>query len=593
MSADPQNTSGVAVALREAALERLPDALYAAVVTGPGHDLEARIAGVADLRAALLEGRVPQAHALPWPASPIKEKIVGWLNESGLPRYCRETPDLTDAVMLSIIDVATQIGERSQRDIQAILDELLAIEDARRQTTSKSRTTSADMPSIGGGIGKRTGGVASGGEGVASGTGNAGEPSNGEVSESNSSGNTPSGGDDGAIGGSSAGNANSATASGMEGTPLSDDEFKELMEQAERMAAERAGSKLLKTLVDRWGERLLEWAAIEEVFGELGSLSGLGWGLGTSVLRHTGWQDAKRLADLLKKLPQIQDVVRQLGRMQSTEKPDETPILERLFGPVRRAPAELRDIDTPPVPHDTRGVERSGDIARMLPSEAILFMRPALRLLWHAKRAERALATYRVRGVQQERLIADETGSEARDADRPKKKQERGPIIVCLDTSGSMRGAPEIIAKAVTLEAVRIANAEKRDCFLYAFSGVTQVAEFDLSVNRGGVQALLEFLGVSFHGGTDVAAPVSRAIERIRTAKWSRADLMIVSDGEFPVPTDTLKAVTEARASLHLRVHGLLIGAYESTSMTALCNPLHRFASWQSLADAEPGKCVV
>jgi uncharacterized protein with von Willebrand factor type A (vWA) domain len=269
--------------------------------------------------------------------------------------------------------------------------------------------------------------------------------------------------------------------------------------------------------------------------------------------------------------------------MQSTEKPDETPILERLFGPVRRAPAELRDIDTPAVPHDTRGVERSGDITRMLPSEAVLFIRPTLRLLWHAKRAERALATYRVRGVDQERFVADDTGTEARDAERRKKKQERGPIIVCLDTSGSMKGAPETVAKAVTLEAVRIATAEKRECFLYAFSGPTQVAEFDLSVKKGGVQALLEFLGCSFHGGTDVAEPMSRALKRVESAKWSRADLLVVSDGEFPVPGSTTSAVASARTSLHLRVHGLLIGAAHSSAMSELCDPIHVFKDWNAL----------
>lgn len=355
----------------------------------------------------------------------------------------------------------------------------------------------------------------------------------------------------------------------------------EAKQQAETTAASRATNQLAAT----WGERLRAWAAVEEVFGELGGMCGLGWDLSRTVLRHTGWQDAKRLADLLKKLPQIQDVVRQLGRMQSTEKAEETPILERLFGPVLRAPAELRDIDTPAVPHDTHGVERSGEIARMLPSEAILFMRPALRILWHAKRAERALATYRVRGVDQERFIADNAGTEARDAERRKKRQERGPIIVCLDTSGSMQGAPETIAKAITLEAVRIANAEKRDCFLYAFSGPAQVAEFDLTTKRGGIQALLEFLGCSFHGGTDVAEPINRAISRVKSAQWSKADIIVVSDGEFPVADETSSQIATATKSLHLRVHGLLIGAAQSSAMSALCNPVHVFRDWKALGE--------
>lgn len=509
----PVNDNQSPALLRDAALERLPDALYAAVVTGPGHDLDARIAGVAELRAALLAGSVPPAHSLPWPASPIKEKVTAWLNESGLSRWCRDQPDLTNAVMLSIIEESTAAAHRTHRKTEDIFHELVEIEEKRRKPQQ-----AVGLEKL-----KRA------------------------------------------------------------GPALTNAEKAKLRERAERQATSQSGDDAASALAAAWGERLRAWSAIEEVFGELGDVCGLGWDLSRTVLRHTGWQDAKRLADLLKKLPQIQDVVRQLGRMQSTEKPEETPILERLFGPVRRAPAELRDIDTPAVPHDTRGVERSGDIARMLPSEAILFIRPALRLLWHAKRAERALATYHVRGVEKEQLIADDAGAEARDADRPKKKQERGPIIVCLDTSGSMEGAPETIAKAVTLEAVRIANAERRDCFLYAFSGPKQVAEFDLSVKRGGVQGLLEFLGCSFHGGTDVAEPIARALKRVESAKWSRADAIIVSDGEFPVPGATSDAVASARKTLHLRVHGLLIGAVHSAAMSSLCNPVHVFKDWNAL----------
>jgi uncharacterized protein with von Willebrand factor type A (vWA) domain len=94
----------------------------------------------------------------------------------------------------------------------------------------------------------------------------------------------------------------------------------------------------------------------------------------------------------------------------------------------------------------------------------------------------------------------------------------------------------------------------------------------------------LEFLGCSFHGGTDVAEPIAHAIKRVETAKWSRADAILVSDGEFPVPSATSAVVASARKSLHLRVHGLLIGADQSAAMTALCDPVHVFKDWNALA---------
>lgn len=48
---------------------------------------------------------------------------------------------------------------------------------------------------------------------------------------------------------------------------------------------------------------------------------------------------------------------------------------------------------------------------------------------------------------------------------------EMGPIILCLDTSGSMRGAREVVAKALALECLRGAHRQQRPCYLYAFSG--------------------------------------------------------------------------------------------------------------------------
>jgi uncharacterized protein with von Willebrand factor type A (vWA) domain len=39
-----------------------------------------------------------------------------------------------------------------------------------------------------------------------------------------------------------------------------------------------------------------------------------------------------------------------------------------------------------------------------------------------------------------------------------------GPILLCLDTSGSMRGAPENIAKAVVIAALRAAHRAGRGC---------------------------------------------------------------------------------------------------------------------------------
>jgi uncharacterized protein with von Willebrand factor type A (vWA) domain len=70
-----------------------------------------------------------------------------------------------------------------------------------------------------------------------------------------------------------------------------------------------------------------------------------------------------------------------------------------------------------------------------------------------------------------------------------------------------------------------------------------------------------------------------RALERHDQARWSRADLLLVSDGEFAAPRELVAALATRRAENDLRVHGLLLGD-SSAAMSALCTTVHRFRDW-------------
>jgi uncharacterized protein with von Willebrand factor type A (vWA) domain len=90
---------------------------------------------------------------------------------------------------------------------------------------------------------------------------------------------------------------------------------------------------------------------------------------------------------------------------------------------------------------------------------------------------------------------------------------------------------------------------------------------------------------MSFHGGTDVSGPISAATRKLDAAKWKRADIIMVSDGEFDVPSETQHTLAEAKKKHGLRVHGLLVsngyhGSYGMSSMRSLCDPVHIFKDW-------------
>nr|WP_270049540.1 VWA domain-containing protein [Thalassolituus pacificus] len=160
-------------------------------------------------------------------------------------------------------------------------------------------------------------------------------------------------------------------------------------------------------------------------------------------------------------------------------------------------------------------------------------------------------------------------------------------MIVCLDTSGSMHGTPENIAKALVLECLSVAKKEKRACFVYLFGSRGEVEELELTPTKDGFERMILFLSMSFGGGTDAEGPLRLALEKSEKEQWEKADIMIVSDGAFPVSQDLVKKIQGARDNRSLSVHGTLIGNADR-SMSRICDPLHRFSRW---IDLQPNSC--
>jgi uncharacterized protein with von Willebrand factor type A (vWA) domain len=222
----------------------------------------------------------------------------------------------------------------------------------------------------------------------------------------------------------------------------------------------------------------------------------------------------------------------------------------------------------------------------MTGSESLNLTHPVLRRLWRARFAEAQLLSYddRARAPQQRPLPRPEQERQRRTPEH----MGRGPLIVCLDTSGSMRGAPEGVAKACVLQALRAAHTGHRACRLLAFGGPHELLERSLTLDAAGLEHLLDLMGQSFDGGTDVQTPIERAVALVQTADWADADLLIVSDGEFGVTPETLSRLREAKARLGLRAHGVLIGDRETIGLLEVCDQLHWVREWRRYGPGTP-----
>lgn len=499
-------------------MDECPPAVLREVIIFPDEASEVeRVRGIRSWHDALLEGRLPATDS--WPPPYIAAPARKALEALGMVRFLKGNQELVNDLLRDLMAAFRQGQEHFQSEVLRQLQELEASERKRLEEKERAKKAKAKAKE-------------------------------------------------------------KAPGSGRQQPPQAVALPPDVLQAMRSMARQQVLSQEADAdhgITETWGERARAWASIAEVFDDLGQILGRGHDLSLGILRHAGWQNLVRLHELVKGLPQLVQVVRTLGRLQAGG--EETSVAEEVFEPVKRLEEERRSVPTPHVPAETKGVTRSGDISRMLPSEASQLGHPMLELLWHARRVEFALLTYQVQGTEVERTLVERERMEARKQHRA--KLERGPVVAVIDTSGSMHGLPEQVAKALVLAALRTAHAEKRRCYLFAFSGPGQLAEQELDLGSEGIGRLLDFLGFTFGGGTDIGA-VESVVSHLGKQDWTKADVLIVSDGEFPVPSHVKEAVDAAREK-GTRVHGLQIGNGGRSGLHELCEPVHVFTDWASV----------
>lgn len=103
----------------------------------------------------------------------------------------------------------------------------------------------------------------------------------------------------------------------------------------------------------------------------------------------------------------------------------------------------------------------------------------------------------------------------------------RGDMIICIDTSGSMKGINEYIAKAVMFKMVMQALSENRNAYLINFSTEIHTCKF---TKENGIEDLIKFLKLSYHGGSDIYKALYEANRIMNTSRFRNADVLVLSD---------------------------------------------------------------
>jgi uncharacterized protein with von Willebrand factor type A (vWA) domain len=357
-----------------------------------------------------------------------------------------------------------------------------------------------------------------------------------------------------------------------------------IVDYQDRGASEADAVRMaIEAFVEDWSERCGQISELIEVFGQLpDDGKDTRWDRIHGLLRSSGWQEVLRIRRLLERLPELARVIRALGRCQQTDETDaRSPITVDVMDDAVAQRPESHTVHIPDMPGQTRGIYRSDRIARMLPAEAMLLGHPRLRLVWHARRAERTLLSYEDDDRMEEVRLHQSRVSRPRPSLQPGKRLEMGPILVCVDTSGSMQGGAEEVAKAVVLEAMRSAHAQRRPCHVFAFGGTDELIEMELAVDSDGIDTLIRFLGQGFRGGTDICGPLERVIAKLEDQHWQLADLLIASDGEFGATPELAARLDTAKRNLGLRVQGVLIGDRETAGFLEVADNILPIRDWR------------
>ncbi len=240
------------------------------------------------------------------------------------------------------------------------------------------------------------------------------------------------------------------------------------------------------------------------------------WDLSKGLWQTIDFSILEYYAQLVEKESAIQDLAEILGRMhQAEDELEEELINETVIKPIKMIDHAQKA--------ELVGIHESNDINYLLPIELTNLDDPITELIFYQKFAEKKLLTYQ--------FLGHNWGYE--EEHRKKlamvaKKTKKGPIIICVDTSGSMHGTPEYIAKTLCFAILRIALLEQRPCYLISFSTSIQTLEltdFDKSLPK-----LIDFLTFSFHGGTDAIPALREAVRKIQDKKYEKSDVLMISD---------------------------------------------------------------
>lgn len=197
------------------------------------------------------------------------------------------------------------------------------------------------------------------------------------------------------------------------------------------------------------------------------------------------------------------------------------------------------------------GIGTGDNINKILSSEKLLLCDNNLENVFYKKYLNKALLQYEVQG----------------------EDERKGPVIVCVDNSESMKGNKDYFAKAAAIAMLHIAVIQKRPYKCIFFNNDVNCI-FDFKKDEYDLKKVIELAKVFYGGGTEFEPPLKKAIQCIEENKFKNADILFISDGE-PVKllsADFKRRLFDLKKKKKFIIQGIMIGEANHKYMKEFCD---------------------
>ena len=252
------------------------------------------------------------------------------------------------------------------------------------------------------------------------------------------------------------------------------------------------------------------------------------------------YEERKKIETVVYSYKALAEMLRIIGREQPKREDEMDDTVKRYLPLLPSPPKPAVEIDE---------VSNGNDLSHVLPIELAVMADTETEDIFYLKYATKKLQLFANKPKKQSVMKVEQQK-------KKKPRLEKGPIIVSLDTSGSMNGDPIKLAKSLLLQLLRMAKKQRRKCFLITFSVRTKT----LDLSRPSSWKLVDkFLENTFTGGTNGEQMLNAALKMLNTSTFGMADVLIISDFFFNIPSSTTIAKMKKEHNKGTRFYGLKI----------------------------------